>query len=86
MFQCNIKLKSIKVQKQPLATSLKETLAKLLSCEYRKISKKSFFIDQLQWLLLKVLQSKMATYPIHSENNTIWFEMDKKIAMLIVKT
>ena len=32
----------------------KETLAQAFSCEFCKISKNTFFIEHLRWLLLKV--------------------------------
>ena len=35
----------------------KETPTQVFSCEYCKISKNSFFIEHLQWLLLKYYQT-----------------------------
>ena len=48
-----------------ILTSLKKSLAQMFSCEFWEISKNTFFTEQLQWLLLKVLRAFEKNTPYH---------------------
>ena len=54
------------IQKKPEACNVikKQTLAQVFSCEFCEISKNTFFTEQLWWLLLLLMKTRLRVFNI----------------------